>query len=1041
MLSKLVHEHMLEKGLDGSRPSTGSGKSGGPRTSAFFTDLHGNADMDPDEYSNALFRDTSSQSAANSAGSRTNTPPIKARKNHQGNQNSSGAMNISMTDLLELAKTFTLDPKDRLAGGIAHFSKAETGKYFGVEAKTKFGKHTKKIYNQRNITHSSQAARMPVDVMQAMELCSPEKDSSLRKAILDTPFSADRPPLPYKMSTKVVIRTQSLGMDNMYSEMKLIQKPVELQTFDHILQEDIEKEKQQKEKDSALKQQILEASNAVAAMLFSPPRSPRLEPLVIQECTPDVGRKKQSTKNPTSNPKPSKQLPPLQAALLKNHGGPLSLKGDEAPRPTSNNSHNQNQNHHSSQSNSRQDSKKKISSDSSRNTSHVSSPREEDSSKSPLRTSVHTKRQSLRRMSSIFGGLTMTGPNNENADVSLLQLGEMYKVHKHGANDDDEEEPTAKDKKKTRRASLVLANDAEKSNYSGKNAMSKMPANSPMLELVCVDYRDPNNQKIIDRLHKDNSLFQYVEQKTLHRAFYDEGDESDNSDVEDEIFLLRQQREKILATNPTRLATAAVTKQRQKQQQKLQKMSSASKSSHSGSMAPIRVNKMKFQSQQRQELRANSKVISASRVVTPAIAVESGVTQNKADNQTISSSRNTYVDAFADETNSDSNKVGNDENNDDAVQIIRMWNDGDERHHEIIPSSAKDIDNVQPLSPRSMFIDNCLRANINPRATLILRKIYTRELNLKHLGMGNAVACLLAEAIVHIPYIESLNVCDNNLTDPGLSAIVNAIVHMQQLTVLDMSFNEIGPEAAKSMNNYLSNAQCPLIRLILEKADVDDDECRDFVQALHHNVNLRELTLNDNKVGSSENLNTVMPDIVTGGEAIAELLRSDKCPLQTLRLGWNMIRLGGAAELCQSLSMNQSLTFLELSYNALGVNGGIALGDALQDNKVLKQLLLANNSLDSVATLVICAGILENSNLEYVCFDENPIGQQGAMVLMVTRSLFSLLSIIFSLGLSNIYLYFFVIFGCIVASDDCGKSCPRFSTQLQFEYSRHQQLV
>jgi Ran GTPase-activating protein (RanGAP) involved in mRNA processing and transport len=81
--------------------------------------------------------------------------------------------------------------------------------------------------------------------------------------------------------------------------------------------------------------------------------------------------------------------------------------------------------------------------------------------------------------------------------------------------------------------------------------------------------------------------------------------------------------------------------------------------------------------------------------------------------------------------------------------------------------------------------------------------------------------------------------------------------------------------------------------------------------------------------------------------------------------------------------MNQSLTFLELSYNALGVSGGIALGDALQDNKVLRHLLVANNSLDSVATMVICAGILENANLEYVCFDENPIGQQGAMVLMV----------------------------------------------------------
>jgi hypothetical protein len=96
-----------------------------------------------------------------------------------------------------------------------------------------------------------------------------------------------------------------------------------------------------------------------------------------------------------------------------------------------------------------------------------------------------------------------------------------------------------------------------------------------------------------------------------------------------------------------------------------------------------------------------------------------------------------------------------------------------------------------------------------------------------------------------------------------------------------------------------------------------------------------------------------------------------------------MIRLDGAITLCQSLATNQSLTYLELSYNSLSSSGGIALGNAVQDNKSLKKLLIANNSIDSIGCMTICAGILQNEALEHVCFDGNPVGEQGAKVLMV----------------------------------------------------------
>jgi hypothetical protein len=73
--------------------------------------------------------------------------------------------------------------------------------------------------------------------------------------------------------------------------------------------------------------------------------------------------------------------------------------------------------------------------------------------------------------------------------------------------------------------------------------------------------------------------------------------------------------------------------------------------------------------------------------------------------------------------------------------------------------------------------------------------------------------------------------------------------------------------------------------------------------------------------GTAETLNTVYPDLTTGGEAIAELLRSPMCKLRTLDLAWNCIRLDSGIELASAMAVNKTLTYLDLSYNGLGTEG------------------------------------------------------------------------------------------------------------------------
>lgn len=152
--------------------------------------------------------------------------------------------------------------------------------------------------------------------------------------------------------------------------------------------------------------------------------------------------------------------------------------------------------------------------------------------------------------------------------------------------------------------------------------------------------------------------------------------------------------------------------------------------------------------------------------------------------------------------------------------------------------------------------------------------------------MGDVMATVLADSLRDLPYVQSIDLMDNNLTDVGMTPILNSILAITNLLELNLSNNIIGKVSAQALAEYLGSPGCPLIRLILRNADVDDEECEKFVRSIKENKNLQELDLANNKLGQAENLNTVYPDLITGGEALADLLRSPTCPLTTLKLAW-----------------------------------------------------------------------------------------------------------------------------------------------------------
>lgn len=101
----------------------------------------------------------------------------------------------------------------------------------------------------------------------------------------------------------------------------------------------------------------------------------------------------------------------------------------------------------------------------------------------------------------------------------------------------------------------------------------------------------------------------------------------------------------------------------------------------------------------------------------------------------------------------------------------------------------EDAGSGAPPTPRTRYIDGCLREKINPKASLFIRKTLSKTLDFHNLGMGDVNMCILAESLKDMPFVESMNVADNNLTDEGLSPLLAAVSNIATLTELNLSQN------------------------------------------------------------------------------------------------------------------------------------------------------------------------------------------------------------------------------------------------------------
>lgn len=148
-----------------------------------------------------------------------------------------------------------------------------------------------------------------------------------------------------------------------------------------------------------------------------------------------------------------------------------------------------------------------------------------------------------------------------------------------------------------------------------------------------------------------------------------------------------------------------------------------------------------------------------------------------------------------------------------------------------------------PSSPRAKYIAGCIKNNVPPRSSLLLRDNITSCLMLEHQGIGDKMGELLSSGLEDMPFLTAVNIADNNLTDSSLKLLIETISQKPSITELNISRNKVGSETAQALGKYLKSSKCTLKKLSMRASNVDDGECHHFVDALGHNRCLEVFSL------------------------------------------------------------------------------------------------------------------------------------------------------------------------------------------------------
>ncbi|EPY19431.1 hypothetical protein STCU_09464 [Strigomonas culicis] len=239
----------------------------------------------------------------------------------------------------------------------------------------------------------------------------------------------------------------------------------------------------------------------------------------------------------------------------------------------------------------------------------------------------------------------------------------------------------------------------------------------------------------------------------------------------------------------------------------------------------------------------------------------------------------------------------------------------------------------------------------------------------------------------------SIILTGNNLGDDSLLAFSNAAACHRDLTLVDLSWNHIGPLGTRClMRCYQKN---PLCNFVLAANAIGDEGVEYLCAALKQHGGKNQTTLNLYRNDISHR----------GAAAIGQLLADDDRVLE-VNLAGNTLGLRGIRELKNAMTSAPNVVrSLLLNDNMIGDEGAKELVPLITaDLPMLERLDLADNKITDVGACSIVQALMANTKIQLVNLQFNSLGSKAVAVLVdLVRQTKTIKSI-------NVY-------GCVTAAD------------------------
>ena len=220
-----------------------------------------------------------------------------------------------------------------------------------------------------------------------------------------------------------------------------------------------------------------------------------------------------------------------------------------------------------------------------------------------------------------------------------------------------------------------------------------------------------------------------------------------------------------------------------------------------------------------------------------------------------------------------------------------------------------------------------------------------------------------------------LNLTRNQLTDKAAKYLAEAINDSNsELRTLNLSENNISHMGAQHLAEAINNNDCHLRTLNLSFNNISDTGALNFAKAINNNnCHLRTLNLSANNISD------------TGAEYLAEVINKNNCLLHTLNLAFNHISHIGARHLANAISNNNcQLRTLNLTRNNISRMGARYLADAINNNDChLRTLNLSFINISDIGVQYLAEAInnKKNCQLRTLNLTRNNISHIGAQYL------------------------------------------------------------